>query len=114
MNHKVEYSPIKRIAEGRGNGKVSAGGEFGGAADARAVESFIEKWRITGGAERGNTQPFLTDLCGLLGVEAPAGAVPEIEANDYVFERPVRHRFADGTLFTLGQARKTDDSRYAG
>ncbi|MGU3536684.1 class I SAM-dependent DNA methyltransferase [Methylobacterium sp. A54F] len=60
------------------------------------VEAFIARWtdRIAG-AERANYQMFLTELCDVLDVPRPEPA-GERARNDYVFERAVRPRPADG------------------
>ncbi|HEX8254874.1 MAG TPA: type IIL restriction-modification enzyme MmeI, partial [Thermoanaerobaculia bacterium] len=48
---------------------------------------FVQKWRESAAAERANAQPFLLDLCDLLGVERPRPATGNPEADTYVFER---------------------------
>lgn len=53
------------------------------------VDEFIAKWEPSGGNERANTQLFITDLCVLLGVEAPQPTLPDTQRNDYVFEKHV-------------------------
>jgi hypothetical protein len=55
------------------------------------IESFIAKWKASGGAERANYAGFLYELCDLLGVDRPDVAVGG-RAGDYTFERPVRPR----------------------
>jgi hypothetical protein len=60
------------------------------------VEDFIAKWAPAGGNERANTQLFLTDLCQLLGVEAPRPTLSDTAQNDYVFERHVIKTEIDG------------------
>ena len=44
------------------------------------LDAFHRKWRTAGGAERANAQPFLCDLCELLGVPGPdpAKAISQI------------------------------------
>lgn len=61
------------------------------------VEDFIAKWLPSGGNERANTQLFISDLCSLLGVEAPQPAFSDMTQNDYVFERHVIKTEIDGT-----------------
>lgn len=61
------------------------------------VEEFIAKWKPAGGNERANTQLFITDLCHLLGVEAPGPTRSDTGQNDYVFERHVIKTEIDGT-----------------
>ena len=52
---------------------------------------FIARWSASGGAELANTQPFIYELCDLLGVPRP-DVTGELEAgNDYTFEKAVRH-----------------------
>lgn len=60
------------------------------------VDDFIEKWRVSGGNERANTQLFMTDLCELLGVERPQPTQSDTGRNDYVFERHVVKTEIDG------------------
>ncbi len=55
------------------------------------VEEFIDDWKESGANEESNRQLFLTQLCGILGVDAPDPAQPDTRANDYVFERHVDH-----------------------
>lgn len=61
------------------------------------VDDFIERWRVSGGNERANTQLFIADLCSLLGVTTPQPTKADTEANDYVFERHVVKTEIDGT-----------------
>ena len=57
------------------------------------VDEFIARWQgREGGAERANYAMFLSELCGVLGVEPPQPAGAAHEHNDYVFERAVRRR----------------------
>ncbi|MFZ2489987.1 MAG: DNA methyltransferase [Thermoanaerobaculia bacterium] len=53
------------------------------------LSSFIDKWKRSGASERANKDPFLLDLCELLGVEKPGAATGDPERDHYVFERPV-------------------------
>ncbi|HEX8408361.1 MAG TPA: type IIL restriction-modification enzyme MmeI [Thermoanaerobaculia bacterium] len=48
---------------------------------------FVEKWQGSGAAERANAQPFLLDLCDVLGVERPRPATGDPELDSYTFER---------------------------
>src|SRR5689334_8504958 len=62
------------------------------------VENFIARWQgREGGQERANYALFLTELCDVLGVSRPDPASASTEANDYVFERAVKERTADGS-----------------
>jgi hypothetical protein len=61
------------------------------------VDEFIEKWRVSGGNERANTQLFVNDLCALLGASSPQPTQTDMAANDYVFERHVVKTEIDGT-----------------
>src|SRR3954469_18089295 len=36
-----------------------------------AIDSFIARWSAASASERSNSQPFLSELCDLLGVERP-------------------------------------------
>jgi hypothetical protein len=53
---------------------------------------FIERWSQSGASERSNFQPFLHELCDLLGVDRPDPAEADTRRNDYVFERRVDYR----------------------
>ena len=68
------------------------------AAHNRQIESFIARWQgREGGQERANYALFLSELCEVLGVPRPEPAGATTETNDYVFERAVTHRNADGS-----------------
>lgn len=58
------------------------------------VQSFLERWLGSAGSERANAQPFLTDLCDLLGVPRPSTGGPGFD--DYRFEKPVAIHHKDG------------------
>ena len=66
--------------------------------DQSDVESFISRWRDTGGSELANTQSFLNELCSLVGVAPPDGSHSDDARNDYVFERRVFQDNGDGTV----------------
>jgi hypothetical protein len=62
------------------------------------VETFIRRWsNLEGGAERANYAMFLTELCGVLGVDPPNTAGGDRAANDYVFERAVKPRLSEAS-----------------
>ncbi len=62
------------------------------------VSSFVTKWAASGAAERANLQPFIGDLCRLLGVAGP-DPTTELEAqNIYVFERAVKITHPNGSV----------------
>ena len=61
------------------------------------IESFIAEWAPTGGSELANTQSFVNGLCGLIDVDPPKGSRTDDTHNDYVFERRVFQKEADGT-----------------
>lgn len=61
------------------------------------VDKFIAEWALTGGSELANTQSFVHGLCALIGVDPPRGNRTDDSCNDYVFERRVFQREADGT-----------------
>ena len=50
---------------------------------------FIDEWSRSAAHERANFQPFIIELCELLGVEKPDKAGPVESLNAYVFERAV-------------------------
>jgi len=66
--------------------------------DPALVEAFIARWDGTAMAERANAQPFLSELCDVLGVPRPDPAQGGI--GPYRFERNVTHHEADGTATT--------------
>ena len=61
------------------------------------INSFISDWAATGGSELANTQSFVNGLCALIGVDPTKGSRPDDAHNDYVFERRVFQKEADGT-----------------
>src|SRR5579875_776717 len=66
-----------------------------------ALESFIAYWQSReGGQERANYQLFLIKLCEVLGLPEPDAAEATRERNDYVFERAVDFKEADGSVTT--------------
>ena len=65
--------------------------------DNSEAESFITRWRDTGGSELANTQSFINELCALIGVSPPDGSQADDARNDYVFERRVFQDNGDGT-----------------
>ncbi|OYY67626.1 class I SAM-dependent DNA methyltransferase [Sphingomonas sp. 28-63-12] len=60
------------------------------------IESFVAEWALTGGSELANTQSFVNGLCALIGVDPPKGSRTDDSHNDYVFERRVFQKEADG------------------
>ena len=64
----------------------------------REIDAFIAGWAQTGGSELANTQSFVAGLCALIGVEAPRGSRTDDAHNDYVFERRVFQKEADGQV----------------
>jgi len=65
--------------------------------DAKAVAAFIKRWKDSGGNELANSQPFLTGLCDMLGLDHPDPATSTNESNAYCFERKVYLPRGDGT-----------------
>ena len=68
--------------------------------DANSIQEFIARWKESGAAERANCQPFLGELCEVLGVPRPQPAQPDDEQNTYVFERAVTFHNGDGSTST--------------
>lgn len=62
-----------------------------------ALETFVDRWSKSAGAERANYQLFLAELCDALGVPRPEPTVEDDARNAYVFERGVRFDNRDGT-----------------
>ncbi|MDT7809913.1 MAG: hypothetical protein QOJ70_3726 [Acidobacteriota bacterium] len=65
-----------------------------------SLSEFIARWKESGAAERANCQPFLGELCDVLGVPCPEPAQPLDEQNAYVFERAVTFHNGDGSTST--------------
>jgi hypothetical protein len=61
---------------------------------------FISRWANSGASERANYQLFLSEFCQLLEVEPPNPAVPDEQANAYVFEKRVNFTKPDGSTTT--------------
>ncbi len=61
------------------------------------IADFIAKWSRSGGSEQANAQPFLLDLCDVLGVPRPPVSTEVNEENAYAFERKVFVPRGDGT-----------------
>ncbi len=59
----------------------------------RDVQDFIAHWSAASPSERANSQPFLLELCDLLGVSRP----DPHPGNGYFFEFPVVEHHPDGT-----------------
>jgi hypothetical protein len=59
-------------------------------------DSFVERWKPSGGSERANYASFLIELCELLGVPRPEPS-KSTGNGAYVFEREVQEVFTDGT-----------------
>lgn len=62
-------------------------------ANQQAADAFIAKWKGVAASELSTSQSFLIDLCELLEVPRPH-PTPE---QDYMFERPLTFRHADGS-----------------
>lgn len=62
------------------------------------IEAFIERWSDSGGAERANFSPFLSELCDALGVARPEPATGG--GGTYRFERSVVRHEKDGSTST--------------
>ena len=68
-----------------------------GDASAEQVAKFVARWQASEAAERANYQLFLSELCGLLGVQQPEPTKADVSQNAYVFERDVTFQNPDGT-----------------
>ncbi len=62
-----------------------------------ALAKFLSDWKQSAAHERANFQPFIYELCDLIGVEKPDKAGPVNAHNKYVFERAVTARWPDGS-----------------
>jgi hypothetical protein len=58
-----------------------------------AALAFIQRWQGSTASELSTAQSFVTQLCALLGVDAPHPTADEA----YMFERPVTFKHGDGT-----------------
>jgi len=63
---------------------------------AQSVGAFIERWKASAASERANCQPFLKELCQLIGAPEPDAATSVPENDAYRFERPVTFHHPDG------------------
>ena len=68
---------------------------------AACASDFINKWKTSGGHERGSGQLFLAELCDLLEVPRPDAPQAETAQNDYVFEREIPRIKQDGSQTTV-------------
>jgi hypothetical protein len=64
------------------------------------AQTFIDRWKRSGAAERANYQLFLSELCDLVGVPGPEPTTPDDSENAYVFERSVTFHHSDGSTST--------------
>lgn len=60
------------------------------------VDTFIQRWSASGGAERANYVQFLIELCRLLELPEPEPTCPDDADNAYVFERNVYEAHDEG------------------
>jgi SAM-dependent methyltransferase len=60
------------------------------------LDLFISRWAASGGAERANYGPFLSELCRVLDVPEPEPTQPNEADNAYVLERTVYEPHEDG------------------
>lgn len=65
--------------------------------DNAKLESLIAESKASGGAELANYQPFVAGLCRALGLPEPNFSKEQNHLNDYVFERRVDFKHADGS-----------------
>jgi hypothetical protein len=66
-------------------------------AETDPIEAFIQRWSQASGSERSNCQPFVMELCTLLGLPQPDPAREDTRDNAYVFERRVTFAHGDGS-----------------
>jgi hypothetical protein len=66
-------------------------------AETDPIEAFIQRWSHASGSERSNCQPFVIELCALLGLPQPDPAREDTRDNAYVFERRVTFAHGDGS-----------------
>ncbi|WP_087866119.1 class I SAM-dependent DNA methyltransferase [Comamonas thiooxydans] len=58
-----------------------------------SAQAFIERWQEIAASELATAQPFIMELCELLGVPKPHPTPTQ----DYMFERPVTFSYGDGS-----------------
>jgi hypothetical protein len=69
-------------------------------ADTEKLEKFITDFAESGGAERANTHLFIERFCEIFDLPKPNPASEQNHMNDYVFERSILFKHADGTQTT--------------
>lgn len=62
-----------------------------------AIDTFISRWKDSGGHERGAGHQFLIEFCEILGLEKPDPPLADNERNSYTFERRVERKKPDGS-----------------
>lgn len=62
-----------------------------------AIDAFSDRWKSSGGHERGAGHQFLIEFCELLGLDKPDPPVEDNALNSYTFERRVDRKKPDGT-----------------
>ena len=62
-----------------------------------SLETFIAEAKASGGSELANYQLFVIGLCNALGLKPPDMAKDDTAQNDYVFERRITFKHADGS-----------------
>jgi len=67
------------------------------AADAGPITAFIDRWRGATGKEIANFQPFMRELCGVLGLPDAPPETGDPEKDAYVFERSITFVHGDGS-----------------
>lgn len=61
------------------------------------IDTFLTRWRNSGGSERANYQLFIPDLCEMLQVDRPQPPNEDTRDNPYVFKRRVVFHHGDGS-----------------
>lgn len=61
------------------------------------LDALIDRWSVSGDAERANKDSFLNELCDALGVERPHPKTGDPARDLYVFEKDVTRTRAGGT-----------------
>jgi hypothetical protein len=68
--------------------------------DDHSIQSFIDRWTSSGGAERANYQLFLAELCDVLALPSPLFCIPHSAFGTPISARSVRCDNRDGTHST--------------
>jgi len=75
------------------------------------IAAFHARWLGNEGGERANKDPFLNDLCDLLGVLRPGPATSDAEKDVYLYEEPAVLPHSEG-MPTIGKIDPDREGRF--